>query len=203
MGLYAVKPWFVGRLKPIEDGLVRKRVSPDALTYAAFAVSLTTGAAIAAGSILNTALLWLLVPPLCLARLALNALDGSIARRTSSSRPFGKVLNEVIDRCSDAAMLGSFAFVAPPALAAWAVAAAFGTSLTGILTESLTGGRASGGPMGKADRVAVVAIASAVAAGLGSESPFAIALVVVIAGCLLTSSARVVGLRRELSDVVR
>ena len=105
-GLYAVKPRFVRRLAPVEDALVARRVPADVLTAAGLGASVLAGVAIAAGAVLDEPALWLAVAPLGALRLALNALDGSVARRTGTARPFGLVLNEMADRVGDAVALG-------------------------------------------------------------------------------------------------
>ncbi|MDQ3956703.1 MAG: hypothetical protein M3273_00105 [Actinomycetota bacterium] len=198
MSVYAIKPWFVRNLRGVEDALVRRNVSPDALSCAAFVSSVAGGGAIAAGALYGRPLLWLAVPPLCVARLALNALDGSVARRTGAARPFGIVVNEVGDRLADAALVGSLATVADPALTGGAVAGVFLCSLTGVLAQLLTGTRATSGPMGKADRVAVLAVAATAAAVMGSRGPFEAALVLIAGGSLLTAGLRISSLRREV-----
>lgn len=196
-GLYSVKPWFVRRLRRVEDFLVEHRVSPDTLSVVAVAVSVAAGAVLAAGGVLSEPLLWLLVPPLGIVRLALNALDGAVARRIGSGRPFGDVMNEMSDRISDVAMLAPLAFVVQPALAFAALTCALLASAAGCAGRAVTGGRMSGGPMGKADRVAVVAVAAAGAALTSSSTPLDVAAWTIGAGSLLTMAARVARLSRE------
>jgi CDP-diacylglycerol--glycerol-3-phosphate 3-phosphatidyltransferase len=198
MTLYAIKPWFVRRLRRVEDALVAQRVSPDTLTLSAVVVSTAAGAAIAAGGLLQRPSLWLLVPPLVLVRLALNALDGSIARRTRRARPLGTALNEIGDRVSDAAMIGATGLAVRPGLAAGAVASSFLASSTGVLALALTGRRDSGGPMGKADRAALLAAGAMTGALVGSALPFVVVLWTVLAGGLVTTIARMRRLFRRL-----
>lgn len=198
MSIYRLKPRFVRRLRRVEDALVARGVSADALTAAAVAVSVATGSAIAAGGLLDLPLVWLAVPPLVLVRLALNALDGSVARRSGTARPFGAALNEAGDRLSDAATIGACAAVAPPALAAGALACAFLASLAGVTALAVAGARDSGGPMGKADRGAVLACAALAAATTGGAGPFPAALWTIAAGSLATAWLRLARLRRAL-----
>ena len=198
MGLYSIKPWFVPRLRRVEDALVARRVSPDALTAAAVAASLAAGAAIAVGGLANHPMLWLAVPPLVLVRLALNALDGSIARRTGRARPMGAALNEIGDRVGDAAMIGAVGFVAQPALAASAVGSSFLASFTGVLALALIGRRDSGGPAGKADRAIWVATGAAAGALADSALPFTVVLWAIVAGGIVTAAARLGRIRATL-----
>jgi len=200
VGLYEIKPWFVRRLRYIEDALVARRVSANLLSAGAVAISVLTGVAVGFGGFLGLRMLWLVVPVLVLARLGLNALDGSVARRSRASNPVGPLVNEVSDRLADAAMLAPIALVAPPALAFGALSAALLTSTTGVVAQALTGARDNTGPMGKADRCAVVAVASVAGVATGSNVPFAWACWLVIAGSLVTASARVIRLRRALES---
>jgi CDP-diacylglycerol--glycerol-3-phosphate 3-phosphatidyltransferase len=202
-GLYSVKPWFVRRLRRVEDLLVERRVSPDTLSVVAVVVSVAAGAALAAGGVLSEPLLWLLVPPLGIVRLALNALDGAVARRIGGGRPFGDVMNEMSDRISDVAMLAPLAFVVEPGVAFAALTGALLASAAGCAGRAVRGDRMAGGPMGKADRVAVVAVASAAAALASSSAPLELAAWTIAGGSLLTMVARVARLSREevASDV--
>ncbi|MGH2789177.1 MAG: CDP-alcohol phosphatidyltransferase family protein [Actinomycetota bacterium] len=203
-GLYAAKPWFVRRLHRIEDGLVARRVSPDALTLAAVAVSVCCGLLLALGGVFDKPALWLLVPPLGLVRLALNALDGSIARRSRSASPFGEVVNEMGDRISDVVVIGSLALVVTPSLALGALAITMLSSAAGLLGTVVIGERLSTGPMGKADRVVALGLGALVAGVSGSTVPLIVALWVVLAGAAITVTVRVLTLRnrtRERFDV--
>lgn len=204
-GLYEIKPWFVRKLRRVEDVLVARRVSPNTLTVAAVVVSVVAGAAVAAGGLTHDPAWWFLVPPLLVARIALNAMDGAVARRTGTESASGAVLNELGDRAADTAMIAPAALITAPALALGAVAAAYLTSSTGVLGLALTGTRLQGGPMGKADRVAIVAVASLAAAVLGSTVPVTAALWVIGVGCLVTVGLRVHAIvlagRRDSSHV--
>jgi CDP-diacylglycerol--glycerol-3-phosphate 3-phosphatidyltransferase len=202
-GLYAAKPWFVRRLRGIEDILVTRNVSADALTIAAVVISLVSGVLLGLGGLLEQPALWLFVPLLGLARLALNALDGSIARRTASARPFGQVLNEMGDRLSDVALLAPLALFVPPVLALGALVMTLMASAAGLLGVGTIGARLSNGPMGKADRVAVISIASLLAVATSSHQPFVVASIVIAIGSAVTASYRLAHLRKETSDVVR
>lgn len=203
-GLYSVKPWFVRRLHRIEDALVERRVSPDSLTIAAVGVSAAAGALLAAGGALSEPLLWLLVPPLGLVRLALNALDGAVARRSGGGSPFGEVMNEMGDRLADVALIAPLAFVISPALALSALACALLASAAGVAGRTVAGVRLAGGPMGKADRVAVVALSAGAAALTESTLPLEIAAWAIAAGSVLTTGLRIAMLARgEVAADVR
>ena len=189
-GLYGVKPWFVCRLRRIEDWMVAHDVSPNTLTWAALAASVCAGAAIALGGLAHDPRWWLLVPPLAVIRLAFNALDGSIARRTGRSSPCGAMWNELGDRAADTAMMVPVGVVTRPSLALGAVAASYLTSVTGMAGFAVDGRRLYGGPMGKADRVAVLALGAAAAAALGSAVAIELGLWTILVGCAVTVALR-------------
>ncbi|HEY7874506.1 MAG TPA: hypothetical protein VIG64_05215 [Actinomycetota bacterium] len=70
-------------LRRIEALLVARR---EIVTWAAVAVSAFAGAALAVGGLTTHYGWWFLVPPLVLARLALNALDRSLGRAAGKRR---------------------------------------------------------------------------------------------------------------------
>lgn len=200
-GLYAIKPWFVRSLGGIEDRLVARRISADALSVAAVAISGSAAIVLGAGSLVHP-WWWFGVAPLAFVRLALNALDGSVARRTGTARPFGKVLNEISDRSSDILLIAPLALFVPAALVIGALIVVSVTSTCGLLGHVVGGDRLTVGPMSKADRCAILAVASLVAAASNvGEDAFAVALVVIISGGLVTIIRRLQRLAEMARDV--
>jgi archaetidylinositol phosphate synthase len=114
-----------------------------------------------------------------------------VARRTDRASRSGAVVNEIADRAADTAFMVPAAFAVEPALALGATAAAYLTSLTGVMGSATTAGRLTGGPMGKADRVALIGLGAVAGAASASPEPLAVALVVVVAGCVVTVVARI------------
>lgn len=200
-GIYALKPWFVGRLRTVEDVLVARRVSPNTLTLAAVLVSVAAGAAVVGGTALDQPLLWVATLPLCVVRLALNALDGSVARRLGMSSRRGVALNELGDRACDLAMFAALVAVAPVWLVLIAISTITLTSTAGLATQLITGIRETGGPMGKADRVVLLGLAAATAGAVDSHIPFLVVLALVVAGGIVTTASRVAHLSEEPGDV--
>jgi CDP-diacylglycerol--glycerol-3-phosphate 3-phosphatidyltransferase len=159
-GLYTIKPAFQRTLRPVEDWLVARRVHPDRLTLAALGVALIGGAALALSPVAPGLLL--LVSVAALARLALNALDGLVARRLGLARPWGEVVNELGDRLADLAFFGGL-LLRPEArleLGAAALAAMLLSSYVGLLGKAAGGRRQYGGVLGKADRMLLLALAA-------------------------------------------
>jgi CDP-diacylglycerol--glycerol-3-phosphate 3-phosphatidyltransferase len=198
MGTYSLKPRFQRALRGAEDWLVARRVHPDALTAAALALSVLGGALLYAAA-WRPALL-LLVPAVALGRTALNALDGLVARRTGQARPWGEVLNEFGDRLADVVLLGGLA-LAPTTdgrLGAAALVAVLLVSYLGTLGKAAGGERQHGGPMGKADRLLLLALVAPVAALAGQPAWLNGYLALVLAGGLVTLVQRG---RRSYADL--
>lgn len=200
-GVYGLKPWFVRRLRSCEDILVAHGISPDTISFAAVAVSVIAGALIAVGASLDQPLVWLAVLPMGVIRLALNALDGSVARRIGRSSARGAMFNELGDRACDLALFVPLVAVAPAWVVLAGVAALTLTSTAGVMALAITGSRDTSGPMGKADRVVLLGLAAAVAAFTESHTPFVVGLGLVICGCVATTWLRVGRLPKEVLDV--
>ena len=161
-GIYAIKPWWQSRLAGIESALVKRQVHPDVVTFAGVVCAGLLGAALFGSG--QWPLLALAVPPLAVGRLAANALDGSVARRTGLARPRGEIFNECCDRISDILVFVGLAFtmqvIAP---LAWGVLVlALLSSYVGISARAAGGKRQFGGLLAKADRMIYLALFSPV-----------------------------------------
>ncbi len=159
--LYALKPAFVARLSGVQASLIRRGVSPNAVSMAAIPVSAATALALVAGS--RYSLVWLTVLPLAVVWMALNALDGSLARAAGRSTTRGAFLDEIADRAGDVFVLGAGFFVAPVLVAAVAVITVVGMELMGALGSAITGVRVLDGPMAKPDRAILLGLSAALA----------------------------------------
>jgi len=150
--IYDFKPRFQALLRPVAAALARAGVTANAVTIAALAMSVAQGAWIA----LDPTARWpLLMLPLTLfLRMALNAIDGIMAREHGQATPVGAVLNEISDVAADAALYLPFAFIAgvsAPLVVVVVVAGVVG-EMTGALGPMLGAPRAYAGPFGKSDR---------------------------------------------------
>jgi len=154
--IYDLKPRFQNLLRPLLHGLARLGLRPNAVTLLALLGSCGVGGAMLLAGQYPSVLL--LFPAWLLVRMALNALDGMMARELHMATPLGAVLNELGDVLADLALYMPFAFLYVPAR--WFVVAfAIGTLLTefcGVLGQALTGHRRYEGPMGKSDRAFLV-----------------------------------------------
>jgi CDP-diacylglycerol--glycerol-3-phosphate 3-phosphatidyltransferase len=185
-GIYQVKPAFQRSLRGIEDWLVERGVHPDLLTYAALVLSIGGGVAL----YLAPERPWLLlaVPAVAVVRTALNALDGLVAKRTGVARPWGEVLNEFCDRLADIALIGAVALAAPSnhLLGACVVVVMLLSSYLGILSKAAGGPRQYTGPMGKADRMILLAVFSVLGLFAPLDLVYNVLLIVILAGLVVT-----------------
>jgi CDP-diacylglycerol---glycerol-3-phosphate 3-phosphatidyltransferase len=197
-GLYRLKPASQRLVRPLEDLLVARRVSPDAITAASLAVGLAGGLCLAISDEAPAVLL--VVPLLAAARLILNLLDGQVARRSGMARPTGEMWNELADRFGDVVFLGGLSFTAAvdPRLALGAVIAALLASHVGVTARAAGGSRPYGGIMSKPGRMIVVAVGAPLAFLTGDGRWLAAVAAIVLVGGLLTLLARWRASVREL-----
>lgn len=168
--LYDVKPAFQAKLRPLADWLAGAGVTANQVTVAAALLSIAAGAAIACWPTAS-GIFWLL-PAVLFVRMALNAIDGMLAREHGQASMLGMFLNEICDVISDLALILPFALVVP--FAPWGVIsfalAAFLTEFAGVLGIPAGAGRRYDGPLGKSDRAAILGIIAAII-GLGVTLP--------------------------------
>jgi CDP-diacylglycerol--glycerol-3-phosphate 3-phosphatidyltransferase len=197
-GIYLLKPAFQRSLGGVERWLVARRVHPDWLTGLALVLSVGGGVCLA----LAPDRLWLLalVPIVAVVRTALNALDGLVARSTGLARPWGEVLNELSDRIADVALIGGLAIAAPSSLllGTGALVAMLLSSYLAILSKAAGGRRQYMGPMGKADRMVLLAIGAPLGFFLPLDWVYDGILTIVLAGCLFTLVRRVQATHADL-----
>ncbi|MER8783415.1 CDP-alcohol phosphatidyltransferase family protein [Mesorhizobium sp. M0664] len=163
--LYALKPAFQARLRPLADGLARAGVTANQITLLAAALSLAAGLAVAV--LAGHRAVFLLMPLVLFARMALNAIDGMLAREHGQASKLGMYLNELCDVVSDLALILAFAVIFPAwGVVAFAIAAMI-TEFAGVLGIAAGTGRNYAGPFGKSDRALALGIlAVLIASGL-------------------------------------
>jgi CDP-diacylglycerol--glycerol-3-phosphate 3-phosphatidyltransferase len=150
--IYDLKPRFQALLRPLADRLAKAGVTANGVTLAALALSLAHGTWLALAP--DSRLPFLLLPVTLFLRMALNAIDGMMAREHAMKSPEGAVLNELGDVISDAALYLPFALVAgvnAPLVVLVVIVAIIG-EMAGALGPMLGGQRRYDGPLGKSDR---------------------------------------------------
>ena len=168
--LYSIKPAFQNLLRPLAARLVGLGATANMVTLGAAFISIAAGIVIARFHA-NLPVFWLL-PAVLFLRMALNAIDGMMAREFGQKSTLGMYLNELTDAVSDAALILPFALIAP--FPAWGVVLfaiiAVLTEYAGALGVMAGGARRYDGPFGKSDRaLALGFIAALLALGVAFE----------------------------------
>lgn len=200
MTIYDLKPAFQALLRPSCRALVRAGVTANQVTIAAMLVSILVGAVFA----LNATRAWaaLLIPVWLFLRMALNAIDGMMAREHGMQSPFGGFLNELTDVISDAVLYLPFALVAALSaeLIIFIVLASLLVEMTGVVAVQVGASRRYDGPMGKSDRAFVFGLLGLlIGLGVPLEPWVNPALAVVAALAVWTIINRIRSGLRELS----
>jgi CDP-diacylglycerol---glycerol-3-phosphate 3-phosphatidyltransferase len=172
--LYGVKPGFQALLRPLVGRLAAVGVTANEVTVFAGVTSVALGAGIAwqHGG-------WILLPPFLLFRMALNAVDGMLAREHGQQSRLGAMLNELSDVVSDAALTIPLATMPEwnPVAVAGAVFLALLTEFVGVAAVVIGSPRRYEGPFGKSDRaLALAVIAAWLAFGLPVKPEAAVAV---------------------------
>ena len=154
--VYDLKPRFQQMLRPTLRGLAAIGVTPNQITAAGVLLSIGAGAMIA----WQPTARWPLValPAALLLRMALNALDGMMARELDMQSTTGAFLNELGDVVSDTALYLPLALVpgVSPGLVIAVVLLAGLTEMAGVVAVQVGASRRYDGPMGKSDRALVL-----------------------------------------------
>jgi CDP-diacylglycerol--glycerol-3-phosphate 3-phosphatidyltransferase len=182
--VYQLKPAFQNLLRPIVRALARAGVTPNQITILALALSVLSGAAI----VWRPDARWplLVLPVMLLVRMALNAIDGVLAREHDLTSHSGAVLNEVGDVVADAAMYLPVGLLhgIDARLVVAVVVLGIVSEMTGVVAQTLIGERRYDGPMGKSDRAFVFG-AMTLALGLGAPRGRYLDAVLVVMAVLL------------------
>lgn len=197
--IYDIKPQFQYLLRPIVNRLARIGVSPNQVTIFAIGLSMITGALLAL--FYQHTLILILFPIVMFIRMALNAIDGMLAKEHDMKTPLGNILNELGDVLSDACLFLPFAllpgFSAP--LIVTIVIFSIVSEMTGILGVVIGASRRYDGPMGKSDRAFIFGVlAIAVLFGFTYTLWITIILSITLALIILNTYIRV---QRALQEV--
>ncbi len=166
--VYDLKPAFQDLLRPVTRLLARIGITPNQVTVAAMVLSFAVG-----GVVLwwhRTRWVLLLIPLALLVRMALNAIDGMLAREHHLTSKLGAILNEVGDVLSDMALYLPFAALpgVSGVLVVPVVLLAMVSEMTGVLAVQIGAQRRYDGPMGKSDRAVVFGLL-AMMLGFGAQ----------------------------------
>lgn len=150
--VYDLKPRFQALLRPACKGLAAAGVTANQVTITAVILSIAGGAWIAIAP--TSPAPYLALPLILFLRMALNAIDGMLAREFDMRSPLGAILNEVGDVVSDAALFLPFGL--HPSVPWWPVVGIvlLGTlvEMVGVVAVQIGASRRYDGPFGKSDR---------------------------------------------------
>lgn len=152
LSIYQLKPRFQNLLRPLVRRLFDAGVTANQVTLSAAVVSVLIGLLLA----LFPERLWLfaLIPLWMILRMALNAVDGMLAREFGQQSTLGAYLNELCDVIADAALFLPFALLpgVSPTLVVVLVLFALISEYAGVMGPMVGASRRYDGPMGKSDR---------------------------------------------------
>ena len=159
ISVYQLKPKFQALLQPLLRRLRSWGVSPNLLTLLGILLSLAMGIYVLYG---DRTIGLILMPIVLLLRMALNALDGMMARQYNLQSKMGALLNEMGDVVSDIVLYYPL-YVLFAMDQIWIMCFLLLSVLNefaGLLGQALGGARRYDGPMGKSDRALVVGVLS-------------------------------------------
>lgn len=152
ISIYQLKPKFQQLLTPLLVALHKRGITANQITLLSILLSFGIGLAFSAAS--YERIFFLVLPFGLLLRMALNALDGMMARNYHQQSLKGEVLNEIGDIISDL-------FIFLPLLLfekehfyliVLFISLSIINEFAGLLAKTTTGIRRYDGPMGKSDR---------------------------------------------------
>lgn len=152
MTIYDLKPAFQNLLRPLCRFMATKGVRPNHVTLLALIMSFFAGMLICISHGAKWSLLF--IPIVLFIRMALNAIDGMLAREYDMKTPLGAILNELGDVISDTVLYLPFAVI--PGVSAYltvfVVILSVISEMTGVIAVQIGASRRYDGPMGKSDR---------------------------------------------------
>jgi CDP-diacylglycerol--glycerol-3-phosphate 3-phosphatidyltransferase len=197
--IYDLKPGFQRLLRPLLHRLAAARVTPNQITVAALVLSTGIGGVIAWQPDVGWPLL--LLPAALLVRMALNALDGMMARELDMQSHAGVFLNELGDVLSDSVLYLPLTLVpgVEPALMVSVVVLAALSEMAGVVALQVGATRRYDGPMGKSDRALVFGLVGLVL-GLGvGAGRWVTGILSLVAALLVVTTVR--RARRAIQEV--
>lgn len=165
--IYQLKPRFQALLRPLVVRLHAAGVTANQVTLGAAIGSLIIAALVAGFA--RHHWVFALIPVWMFLRMALNAIDGMLAREFGQQSTLGAYLNELCDVIADAALYLPFALIAgvSPIYVVLVVLLGVISEYAGVMGPMVGASRRYDGPMGKSDRAFCFGVLGAgVASGL-------------------------------------
>ena len=158
ISVYKIKPVFQKLLQPVLRGLHQLGITANQLTILAILLSMGLGYLFLHYQ--EYRFILLLMGLGLLLRMALNALDGMMARQYNMQSQLGEILNELGDVVSDIVIIFPFVVIpqANPVIIILFAVLAMINEFAGLLGRALGGERRYEGPMGKSDRALLIGL---------------------------------------------
>ncbi|MFN1216750.1 CDP-alcohol phosphatidyltransferase family protein [Chryseobacterium kwangjuense] len=158
ISVYKLKPRFQQLLTPVLLFLHRNRVTANQITVGSILLSVIIGIAFWNANISKW--FFLSLPVGLLLRMALNALDGMMARKFNQTSRLGEILNEVGDIVSDVIIFFPLLKFQPESLYLIVIFIILSVinEFAGLMGKIVGKERRYDGPMGKSDRALVLGI---------------------------------------------
>ncbi len=158
ISVYKLKPKFQQLLMPVLSFLNRKKITANQITVGSVVLSLVI--AILFWNADCSSILFLALPIGLLLRMALNALDGMMARLFNQTSKMGEVLNEVGDIVSDVLIFFPLLKFHPESLylVAGFIVLSVINEFCGVIGKVIANDRRYDGPMGKSDRALLLGV---------------------------------------------
>ena len=185
--IYSLKPRFQDLLRPLVRLLVRGGATANQVTVTACSLSVAAGVWVAGH--VDAPRRLLILPAVLLLRMALNAMDGMMAREFGQKSNPGAYLNELSDVISDAFLYLPFAYLPgfDPLWIGATIVLAVISEMAGTVAVMTGASRRYDGPMGKSDRAFVfgamalwIGLGGTVAPWVARLFPIAVALLVAV-----------------------
>lgn len=154
MSIYALKSKFQNLLRPIVVSLAKLGITANQVTMSACILSVLLGVFL---TWRGPSIWFCLLPIWLFIRMALNAIDGMLAREHNQQSKLGGFLNELCDVISDTALYLPFCFIGAfgPIVMPLMIFLAILSEYAGVMGPLIGGTRRYDGPMGKSDRAFV------------------------------------------------
>ncbi|MEX5935627.1 CDP-alcohol phosphatidyltransferase family protein [Mammaliicoccus sciuri] len=160
ISIYEIKPKFQQLLMPIVDWMRKIGMTPNQVTILALLLSIVTG--IILSIFHDNKWIFILMPIVMFVRMALNAIDGVMAKKYQMKSHLGLLLNELGDVISDLFLFIPLVFIAED----YGIGIMLFISLSiisemaGVTVQVIGSSRRYDGPMGKSDRAFIVGFIS-------------------------------------------
>lgn len=156
ISIYELKPKFQQMLMPLVNLLHKNHVTPNQVTISACLLSILIGVLFYFNY--ESSWIYAVIPVFMFVRMAMNAIDGVLAKKFSLQSRLGKFLNELTDVISDTALFIPFLLLTQtlPVSVIIFISLSIISEMAGVLSEVNSGERRYDGPMGKSDRAFLI-----------------------------------------------